>query len=159
MPKKVPYKTLSMSLVLLFEEVVFRNGVSWSQSSVLRFLKMWYGGRTATLDRFSHITLKLTLGLQNLCSFFRFTLFDGEIYPLELILVRSYLLIFWALTFLIFVSNGTVSSKISIFSSILSIVTRSGFCAVTMKFWGTVSPPWDGICWRTLEGFKYPREF
>ena len=29
------------------------------------------------------IALKLTLGLQNLCSFFRFALFDGEIYPLE----------------------------------------------------------------------------
>jgi len=72
-----------MSLVLLFEEVVFRSGVSWSQSSVLRFLKMWYDGRTATLDRFSHITLKLTLGLQNLCSFFRFTLFNGKLNPFE----------------------------------------------------------------------------
>ena len=45
---------------------------------------MWYDDSTARLDRFSHIALKLTLGLQNLCSFFRFALFDGEIYPLEL---------------------------------------------------------------------------
>ena len=35
------------------------------------------------LDRFSHIALKLTLGLKNLFSFFRFALFDGEIYPFE----------------------------------------------------------------------------
>ena len=62
--------------------MVFRNGVSWSHSSVFRFLKMWYDS-TARLDRFSHIALKLTLGLQNLWSFFRFALFDGEIYPLE----------------------------------------------------------------------------
>ena len=84
------------------------------------------------LDRFSHIALKLTLNLQNLCSFFRFALFDGEIYPLEPISKRVnrhvvisvikcfYLFIIWVLAFLIFVSNGTVSSKISIFSSILS---------------------------------------
>ena len=44
---------------------------------------MWYDDSTARLDRFSLIALKLTLGLQNLCSFFRFALFDGEIYPLE----------------------------------------------------------------------------
>ena len=30
-----------------------------------------------------HIALKLTLGLQNLCSFFRFALFDGEISKLR----------------------------------------------------------------------------
>ena len=63
--------------------MVFRNGVSWSQSSVFRFLKMWYDDSTARLDIFSHIALKLTLGLQNICSFFRFALFDGEIDPLE----------------------------------------------------------------------------
>ena len=40
----------------------------------------------ASLDRFSHIALKLTLGFQNLCSFFTFALFDDEIYPLEPIL-------------------------------------------------------------------------
>ena len=45
---------------------------------------MRYDDGTARLDRFSHIALKLTLGLQNLWSFFRFALFDGEIYPLEL---------------------------------------------------------------------------
>ena len=49
---------------------------------VFRFLKMWYDDSTASLDRFLHITLKLTLGLQNFCSLFRFALFDGEIYPL-----------------------------------------------------------------------------
>jgi len=54
-----------------------------SQFSVLRFKKMWYDDSTARLDRFSHIGLKITLGLQNLCSFFRFALFDGEIYPLD----------------------------------------------------------------------------
>jgi len=64
-------------------EVVFRNGVSRAQSSVFRFLKMWYDVKTARLDRFSHIALKRTLGLKNVCSFFRFALFDGEIYPLE----------------------------------------------------------------------------
>ena len=62
-----------------YSDEVFRNGVSWSQSSVFRFLKMWYDDSTARLDRFSHIALKLTLGLQNLFSFFRFALFDGEI--------------------------------------------------------------------------------
>ena len=41
---------------------------------------------TERLDRFLHIALKLMLGLLNLCSFFRFALFDGEIYPLEPIL-------------------------------------------------------------------------
>ena len=66
-----------------YSEEVFRNGVSWSQSSVFRFLKIWYDDSTARLNRFSHIALKLTLGLQNLCSFFRIALFDGEIYPLE----------------------------------------------------------------------------
>ena len=90
--------------------------------------------RTARLDRFSHIALKLTLGLQNICSFFRFALFDGEIYTLEpnskgltdtsLVVISvikcSYL-------FMIFVSNGTVSSKKSIFSFVLSIITGSGF--------------------------------
>ena len=49
----------------------------------------------------------------------------------------------WALAFLIFVSNGTVSSKISIFSSVLSIITRSGFSAVTRRWGGTV-PPLEG---------------
>ena len=63
--------------------MVFRNEVSWSQSSVFCFLKIWYDDNTARFDRFSHIALKLTLGLQNLCSFFRFALFDGEIYNLE----------------------------------------------------------------------------
>ena len=39
--------------------MIFRNGVSWSQSSVYRFLKMWYDDSTAArLDRFSHIALK-----------------------------------------------------------------------------------------------------
>ena len=91
-------------------------------------------GPETRLNRFSHIVLKLTLGLQNLRSFFRFALFDGEIYPLEpiskewtdtsLVFISvikcSYLFIFWfwALAFLIVVSNGTESSKISIFSSI-----------------------------------------
>ena len=37
------------------------------------------------------------------------------------------------LAFFIFVSNGTVSSKIFIFSSILSIITRSGFSALTRR--------------------------
>ena len=58
--------------------MIFRN-----KSSVFRSLKIWYDDSTARLYRFSHIALKLTLGLQNLCSFFRFALFDGEIYPLE----------------------------------------------------------------------------
>ena len=53
------------------------------QYKSFRFLKMWYDDSTARLDRFSHIALKQTLGLQNLCSFFRIALFDGEIYPLE----------------------------------------------------------------------------
>ena len=46
-------------------EVVFRNKVSWSQSSVFRYLKMWYDVivSTAWLDRFSTSALKLTLGL------------------------------------------------------------------------------------------------
>ena len=44
---------------------------------------MWYDDSTARLDRFLHIALKLTLGLQNLWSFFRFALFDGKIYSLE----------------------------------------------------------------------------
>ena len=55
----------------------------WFQSSVFSFLKMWYDDSTARIDRFSHIALKLTLGLQILCSFLRIALFDGEIYPLE----------------------------------------------------------------------------
>ena len=58
--------------------MVFRN-----ESSVFRFLKMWYDDSTARVDRFSHIALKLTLCLQNLFSFFRFALFDGEINLLE----------------------------------------------------------------------------
>ena len=52
------------------------------------------------------------------------------------------------LAFWIFVSNGTVSSKLSIFSSILPIITRSGFCAVTRRLGGTVLHPgrvWDGM--------------
>ena len=49
------------------------------------FRGMWYDDSTARLDRFSHIALKLTLGSQNLCSFFRFALFDGKIYPLKMI--------------------------------------------------------------------------
>ena len=53
------------------------------QYKSFRFLKMWYDERTARLDRFSHNTLKITLGLQSLCSFFRIALFDGEIYTLE----------------------------------------------------------------------------
>ena len=112
--------------------MAFWNGVSSSQSSVFRFLKLWYDASTARLDRFSHISLKLTLGLQNLCCYFRFALFDGEIYPLEPISKRKnrhipscsicdrmfIFFIFWVLAFWIFVSNGTVSSKLSIFSSI-----------------------------------------
>ena len=123
--------------------MVFRNGVSWSQSSVFRFLKMW-------LDRFSYIALKLTLGLQNLCSSFRFALFIRFQTSLVVISVIKclYLFIFWVFEFLIFVSNGTVSSKISIFYSILSIITRSGFCHKEIRSWGTVLPPrrvWDGM--------------
>ena len=38
----------------------------------------------------------------------------------------SYLFIIWVLAFLIIVSNGTGSSKIFIFSSILLIITKSG---------------------------------
>jgi len=49
--------------IVSYSEVVFRNGVSWSQSSVFRFLKMWYDDSTARLDRVSHIALQLTLGL------------------------------------------------------------------------------------------------
>ena len=59
-----------------------------------------------------------------------------------------YLFIFWVFAFFILVSYGTVSSKISIFSSILSIITRSGFCAVTRRWGGTVPPSgkvWDGM--------------
>jgi len=59
-----------------YSDGVLRNGVSWSQSGVFRFLKMWYDDSTVRLDRFWNIALKLTLGLQNLCSFFRFALFD-----------------------------------------------------------------------------------
>ena len=33
---------------------------------------MWYDDSTARLERFSHNALKLTLGLQNLCSFSRY---------------------------------------------------------------------------------------
>ena len=44
---------------------------------------MWYDDSTARLDRFSHIALKLALGFQKLCSFFRFVLFDSKIYPLK----------------------------------------------------------------------------
>ena len=46
---------------------------------------MRYDDRTARLDRFSHIALKPTLGLQSLWNFFRFALFDGEICPIEAI--------------------------------------------------------------------------
>ena len=42
--------------------------------------KMGYEDSTSRLDRFSHIALKLTLGFQNLFSFFRLALFDGEIF-------------------------------------------------------------------------------
>ena len=41
-----------------------------------------YDDSTARLNRFLHIALKLTLGLQTFCSLFRFALFDGEIYHL-----------------------------------------------------------------------------
>ena len=60
--------------------MVFRKGVSWSHVySVFRFSFLRYDGSTARLDIFSHSALKLDL--QNICSFFRFALFDGEINP------------------------------------------------------------------------------
>ena len=74
--KQVSYKTLTW-VKGSYSEVVFRNGVFWSQFSVFCFLKIWYDDNTARLERFTHIVLKLSLGLQNLCSLFRFVLFDG----------------------------------------------------------------------------------
>ena len=126
---------------------MFLSGVSWSQSCVFFKCGKMTALQLARLDRFSHIALKLTQGLQNLCSFFRLALLDNEIYPLELIskewtdtslvvisVIKSsymFIFIFWVLAFWIFVSNGIITSKISIFSSIISIITRTGFCAVT----------------------------
>ena len=121
------------------------------ESSVFRFLKMWHDDNTARLDRFSHIALKLTLGLQNFCNFFIFALFDifswADFKRINRHIPSGYIcdkmFIFWALVFLIFVSNGTVSSKIFIFSSILSMITRSGFSAVT-RGGGNSTSPWNG---------------
>ena len=62
---------------------MFLSGVSWSQSCVFFKCGKMTALQLARLDRFSHIALKRTLGLKNVCSFFRFALFDGEIYPLE----------------------------------------------------------------------------
>jgi len=44
---------------------------------------MPYYYRTARLDKFSHFALKLNTGFAELSIFFRFALFDGEIYPLK----------------------------------------------------------------------------
>ena len=89
---------------------------------------MPYYYRTARLDKFSHFALKLNTGFAELSIFFRFALFDGEIYPFEAIskgstdtslvvlsvIKYSYLFIFRVFAFWIFVSNGTVCSKILI---------------------------------------------
>ena len=88
--------------------------------------------------------------------------FDSEIhtYLVVLSVIKcSYLFIIWVLAFLIIVSNGTGSSKIFIFSSILLIITKSGFCAVTRRLGEQYQYlPLEGYgtgCWHTLNISQY----
>ena len=95
-----------------------------------------------------------------LCSFLRFALFDIHTFLVVISLIKcSYLFIIWVLAFLIIVSNGTGSSKIFIFSSILLIITRSGFFAVTRRLGEQYQYfPLEGYgmgCWHTLKIGQY----
>ena len=108
--------------------MVFRNEVSWSQSSVFPVLKMWYDDTTARLDRFSHIALNGFAELMQfllICLIWWWDIFSwADFKRMNRHILSCYIcdkmFIFLVLTFLIFVSNGTVSSKISIFSSFLN---------------------------------------
>ena len=45
-----------------YSEVVLRNRVSWFQSSVFLFIKIWYDDSTARLDRFSQNAFEPNIG-------------------------------------------------------------------------------------------------
>ena len=64
---------------------------------------------------------------------------------ISIVYCRKLFILIFVFAFLIFVSNGIVSLKISIFDSILSKYTRSDFCAVTRRLGGTVGRVWDGM--------------
>ena len=45
-------------------------------------------------------------------------------------------------------------SKLKNLFLLLSIITRSGFSAITRRLGGTVPPPrrvWDGLCWKGVQ--------